>query len=257
MQDKEFDQLFNSKLEYFEVEPSAEVWQNIANKLEGKKAARSIVPYLSIAASVIVLASVSLWFFNRTNKQENQPHVKLVRNTKPIKEQPTKIIITKPTDVGISEKSDEINKIASVTISEKNKKDVSEIKTVVKQEAVNTTDMIVQKPEPVLAVVPAEKATILLPAAPGADISSGTIALVNQPKKISETTESYIVDPIPEKIPSKKKAHGLGGIFNTIIAAVDKRDDKIIEFSDADNDEGSRVTGVNLGIFKIKKPNNQ
>jgi hypothetical protein len=45
----------------------------------------------------------------------------------------------------------------------------------------------------------------------------------------------------------------LGGIINTIVAAVDKRDDKLIEFTDNDDDDGSRVTAVNLGIFKIKK----
>jgi hypothetical protein len=56
-----------------------------------------------------------------------------------------------------------------------------------------------------------------------------------------------------EKAPVKKRASGLGGLINTIVAAVDKREDKLIEFTDANNDEGSRVTALNLGIFKIKK----
>jgi hypothetical protein len=42
--------------------------------------------------------------------------------------------------------------------------------------------------------------------------------------------------------------------LNVVIAAVDKRKDKVIEFSNTDGDESS-ITGINLGIIKIKKEN--
>ena len=58
---------------------------------------------------------------------------------------------------------------------------------------------------------------------------------------------------LKKKPAAKKRASGLGGIINTIVAVVDKRDDKLIEFTDSENDEGAKVTALNLGIFKIKK----
>jgi hypothetical protein len=46
----------------------------------------------------------------------------------------------------------------------------------------------------------------------------------------------------------------LGGLINALIAKVDRRQDKLIEFSDSDDDDAeSNVTGLNLGLIKIKK----
>ncbi|NNU34325.1 hypothetical protein HK413_09510 [Mucilaginibacter sp. S1162] len=43
-------------------------------------------------------------------------------------------------------------------------------------------------------------------------------------------------------------------MVNALMAKIDKREDKLIEFSDSDDDEnGSDLTGVNLGLIKIKK----
>ncbi|NNU34327.1 hypothetical protein HK413_09520 [Mucilaginibacter sp. S1162] len=44
MQDKEFDKIFNTKFEDFEVEPSAMVWDNIAGELDGKKLNQLLCP---------------------------------------------------------------------------------------------------------------------------------------------------------------------------------------------------------------------
>jgi len=37
---------------------------------------------------------------------------------------------------------------------------------------------------------------------------------------------------------------------NFVIAQVDKREDKLIEFTESD--EGTEVSGINLGLLKIK-----
>jgi hypothetical protein len=56
-----------------------------------------------------------------------------------------------------------------------------------------------------------------------------------------------------KQAPAKKhKIRSLGDVFNVMIAAVDKRKDKIIEFSNTDGDDAT-ITGVNLGIIKVKK----
>ena len=47
-----------------------------------------------------------------------------------------------------------------------------------------------------------------------------------------------------------KKIRSIGGLVNFVIARVDKRDDKIIEFKEGA--EGSEVSGINLGLVKFK-----
>lgn len=255
MQDKEFDQLFNSKLNDFEIEPSAEVWQNIAGELNGKTAKRSIIPYLSIAASIVVLASVSLWFFNRTTEKPYQHPVKMVKRTKPVKQQP---------DVGIAETAPNINiassdvatskpKIARGSARIRQQKIENQTPEKIKEETSITPDVAAKKPEQLLAIVPAEKVPVLKPAVSANEVALSAITLTDRPVGNIEKQSEATSVPSAEKVPVKKRVGGLGGFINTIVAAVDKREDKLIEFTDADNDEGSRVTGVNLGIFKIKK----
>jgi hypothetical protein len=55
--------------------------------------------------------------------------------------------------------------------------------------------------------------------------------------------------------PVKKRGiHSLGSLINTIVAKIDKREDKLIEFTDnEDDDSESTITGINLGIIKKKK----
>ena len=252
MQDKEFDRLFKSKLNDFEVEPSADVWQNIDRELNGKKAKRSIMPYLSIAASVIVLASISVWFFNQ--KQENAQHpVKLVKRVKPFKPQTD----TNDSVAEVSGIEEPLNEAIAAGI--KIKMDSVPSKTQVTEQTPQETtialpEAIGQKTEPVLANVPAQKAPVLQPAVPANDVPLSIGLLADNPVEYIQKPIDAVKDaPSTEKPPVKKRAHGLGGLINTIIAAVDKREDKLIEFTDANNDEGSRVTAVNLGIFKIKK----
>jgi len=253
MQDKEFDQLFNSKLDDFEVEPSTQVWQNITRELDGKKAKRSLMPYLSIAASVIVVASVALLFFNKTAKKQDKPDN--VVKVKPVKPLPTPD--TDAISITIDKGDDGYLKEAMMAAVETKKpaqaSNVLQVEPEKKEITIASPMPAMQIGQPVLAAVPVEKQTLLQPLTQATDVGVGPIALVNQPKEINEAPQSRIMDPIPEKNQEKKRAHGLGGLFNTIIAAVDKREDKLIEFTDADDDEGSRVTGVNLGIFKIKK----
>jgi hypothetical protein len=255
MRDKEFDQLFNSKLNDFEVEPSAEVWQNIAGELDGKKAKRSLVPYLSIAASIVVLASVSLWFFNQTQEKPDQHPVKMVKRTKPVKQQPGVVRPETAPDINIASSDVAISKPNIAHVPARIRQQKIEIQTPEKmnEETGDIPGPVVKKTEQILAFTPAEKVPVLKPAVSANDVALRAITLTDHPVEDIENHTEAVNIPSVEKAPVKKRAGGLGGFINTIVAAVDKREDKLIEFTDADNDEGSRVTGVNLGIFRIKK----
>src|SRR3569832_2565389 len=83
MQDKEFDDLFHSKLGNFEVQPSAEVWQNIDAELNGKKK-NSIFPMLSIAASVLILLVAGILFIPKKGVvKHNKPDTNVIAKTTP------------------------------------------------------------------------------------------------------------------------------------------------------------------------------
>ncbi len=252
MRDKEFDQLFNAKLNDFEVEPSAEVWQNITGELNGKKAKRSVIPYLSIAASIVVLASVSVWFFNRTPEKVEQHPVKLVKHTKPVKQQPNVVIAEAAPKVNATSGDVAISK-PSVPARIRRQNNQAQTTENIKQETNITLDPVVKKPEQFLTIVPAEKVPVLEPAVSVNAVALNVATLTDHPVENIEKQTDAINTPTQEKAPVKKRAGGLGSFINTIIAAVDKREDKLIEFTDAANDEGSRLTGVNLGILKIKK----
>ena len=78
---------------------------------------------------------------------------------------------------------------------------------------------------------------------------------------VSKTQNLLIVKAVPnpasnrtaDKLPGKKRSiSGLGGLINAIVAKVDKREDKIVEFTES-NDDGALLSSVNLGLVKIKK----
>src|SRR5580698_7427927 len=75
MQDKDFDELFRAKLDGFETEPSANVWPGIAGGLDSSKRRRSLAPWLSIAASIVVLAGAGLFFIPKKTNTGTKPRV--------------------------------------------------------------------------------------------------------------------------------------------------------------------------------------
>ncbi|HTK17928.1 MAG TPA: hypothetical protein VL442_00360, partial [Mucilaginibacter sp.] len=94
MQDKEFDDLFRSKLGDFEVQPSAQVWQHIDAEIAGKRK-KGIFPVLSIAASVLILLTAGILFIPKKGAvKRNRPDTNAVakanspvvkpENTKPV-----------------------------------------------------------------------------------------------------------------------------------------------------------------------------
>ena len=52
---------------------------------------------------------------------------------------------------------------------------------------------------------------------------------------------------------SRPRIKGVGGLVNFVIAQVDKREDKIIEFREGE--EGTELSGINLGPIKLKSRN--
>ncbi|WP_299356559.1 hypothetical protein [Mucilaginibacter sp.] len=253
MQDKEFDQVFNSKFEDFEMEPSAMVWDNIADELDGKKGKRAIMPYLSIAATVLVLLTAGILFMQKGNTPaQKADKIKLTANhIEPVKPQINKTetqpaVVTKPIDrVATIAKHQTVNALPvnkitmPVTINVDNS---------VKEPEYTKTDN-----QQLIAVVTAPASTIINASVPDVQLTPKTIGIVAQ----APVERPAVMASAEKQNEAPAKKHGirsLGGLINVLVAKVDKREDKIIEFSDSDDDDTeSNVTGVNLGVIKIKR----
>lgn len=269
MQDKEFDDLFQSKLDNFEIEPSARVWQNIDAELDGKKRSRAMFPWLSIAASIIILIAAAVLFIPKKNIQDNHhPKNKLTKvKVKPAVTEPVtsdKPVIQKSTSEQVA-----IVKNSGAHAAKAHHAKQAMIPAVQQQEAIQAvakTEPVKTDEQPVLAVIEPKKTDENTNPVAGnetplvikkteitqsPDIQSQTVVTTTQP--VLASTE---VPAIKASKPAPRK-HGIrnvGDLVNLVVARVDRRKDKLIEFTDNDDDE-SMITGVHIGSVKIKKDN--
>jgi len=251
MQDKDLDKLFHSALNDYEIEPSANVWTGIAGELNTQKRKKAWLPLLSIAAGIALLITAGVLFIPKEVKL-TKPDA-LIAAKQPVKPtvvvpdapvtQPTAALNNKPANVAMAPAHNLANNKAKT-----DKRGI--IKPVVIQPA---QDIVKQDEQPVLASARPDQQPIR-PVLP--DISTPTIEKhIDEPVVIANapTTAPAQLTATKTAAPVKKhKIRSLGDVFNVVIAAVDKRKDKIIEFSNTDEDDAT-ITGVNLGIIKVKK----
>jgi hypothetical protein len=262
MQDKEFDDLFRSKLDDFEMEPSEQVWQNIGTELDGKKKVRSILPWLSIAASVIILVAAGILFIPKKAKEDPKdkhknnlvhtivkPSVVEPENNAPVSVQPakeqqvavvqvpatqvTRVHHTKKAEIPATQNIQDNQAIAKATPA---KIDEQPVLAAVSQKASDITepDAITEPPVTVKHVEITE---------PPLTQSQPVLASAQTPE--AKTTKPTV---------KKRGIRNFGDLVNLVVARVDKRKDKVIEFTDTDDDE-SMITGVHIGSVRIKKDN--
>ena len=252
MQDKEFDTLFRSKLNDFEIMPSAKIWGAINGNLNAGKRKGVLYPWLSVAASVLVLVCAGLIFIPKGIKTDNKLHSKHTQvtnkprveiiaqakmNTIPavvklnpgIKQQLITAIVNKPVWHQSVKKTQPLAEHAPPTKADESNKIA-----------------IVNKPEQIIAVVPDKATPLAVKQAdePSIFISKPAIAVAPAPPDIKTETAP---------VRTHRRIHTLGDLINLAVAKVDKRRDKFIEFTNTDDDDESNITAVNLGILKIKK----
>ncbi len=252
MQDKDFDKLFSSKLDGLEIEPSAKVWKGINEELGGNKR-KKLVPFLSIAASIIVLIAAGVLFIPKKKialKSSFKNNLAIVKKSPvdpavPVKVQP--VNAPKVTMVATVKPFYAVHSSKTISNIETEKEDVKAENNI---PAPTSTTQVLAAVEPSKSDI---KQTSVID-------SSKTLASI---KPVTQQPASPVavaaVIPASENTPlvnpvKKHKIRGIGDLLNVAIAAVDKRKDKIIVFADNDGD-GTVVTGLNLGIFKIKKEN--
>jgi len=249
MQDKEFDNVFSTKLNDFELEPSKGVWQGINDGL-GNNNRKKVLPFLGIAASIIVLIAAGVVFL--TQKIVNPRVVKnRVAVNHPAKVIPATTVVT-PQNTTV-----QASVIAATTV----------IKPKHVEKNNRTTRPLKQyaSPQQQTPVQPQGQQVLASATVPKNDVVKSAVidtANVIAAVPIAKTEiPATLVAVVPDKekpadnAPAKKhRIRTFGDMLNVVIAAVDKRKDKVIEFSNTDGDESS-ITGINLGVIKIKKEN--
>jgi hypothetical protein len=263
MQDKEFDDLFRSKLDNFEIEPSAEVWSNIDGTLDAKERKRSIFPILRIAASVVILIAAGILFIpKKENVHPARPHKNQLVNSgvKPVvAKQSNDVLVNSEVPKKVQpENTTQRNRFAVVQHparkTETTAEPAEQTAHVIDNKADNAKP-VKSDEQPILAVVTQKPADIPQPVVPGNETPLAIKQTSTDEINIKQPVLAAAQKPVTTKTYATVKRrgiHNMGDLVNLVLAKVDKRKDKVIEFTDTDDDE-STITAVNMGPIKIKK----
>ncbi|HZX59494.1 MAG TPA: hypothetical protein VFE54_12240 [Mucilaginibacter sp.] len=257
MQDKEFDDVFRSKLDGFEAEPTGRVWEGIDEKLDTTRRRAIFMPILRIAASIILVAGLGILFLVNRDKVTpvKQGKSDFVRTAVQHVKQPETITpVRQPEPIKTVEPKTVMNQVAHVRIPKKeNATVIISQKPVVQKEA---PEIIKPREQPVLATVePTKKVDIAQPVVPGPETPLVTKTITDnsgQIKAAPQVTAQVQPNDVAAKPAKRHGIHNFGDLVNIVVARVDKRKDKAIEFTDSDDGESS-ITAVNIGPVKIKR----
>ena len=257
MQDKEFDELFRAKLDGFETEPSASVWAGIAGGLDSAKRSGNPAYWLRIAASIVVLIGAALFIIpKKTATGAHIPVKPQIAKTLPpeIKTQaPSAPAIQASPGKNYPVKSRQTAEFARVRHNKPSAltplKNADTARSMPKEIKRNEPQLMAYISQPTIIKTPVvPDPTIPLAVKTGIDQSTGPGL---RPDKLASQ------DPTGNKrdsvlVKRRHKIHNFGDLVNLVVDKLDKRPEKVVQFAD-DADGDSHLTGVNLGIVKIKK----
>lgn len=260
MQDNEFDDLFRNKLDNFAAEPPGKVWAGIDNELGKKDTGNRGFFILKIAASIIVLLTAGLLFIPKGQKDQHQKPNRVVKsNSKPdvikLDQESVTTPVTKKAQLAVAPVQH--NRTTSSPIV--TKRHVINEPGVQKAIPNNSSQETIAKVEPT-PVIASEKPDVKIPTVT-IDTAKRLIAKADVPDVVAPVKVNPAivaqapVNNVPKATVKRRGIHNFGELVNLVVAKVDKRKDKAIEFSDTDDD--SSITGINIGPFKIKKGNNK
>lgn len=249
--DKELDKLFQQRFEGAEVVPSKGVWGKIAGRVNRETAEKkSFSVFWVAAASVVIVIGAGLWFYRPVEVIELQGAPKdqvALNKTEDVKRPET----TEPGKIVESNHP----KIAEFTLAKSAGIKSGNFK--LKEETLNTEIVSKQLVIDVASTNTSKKviAESTFQTKQEAKISARYTGDqskldVTQADMIAKAEMPDVNTEFEKEISTSKKIRSIGSLVNFIIAKVDKRDDKIIEFKDGE--EGSVVSGINLGLVKFK-----
>lgn len=253
--DKDFDQLFKSSFEDFEVAPSADSWKKISEELE-KKPSKKLFVFWSAAASILLVLSIGIGLY--TNNSAGVIPKVAIANDVLVAESPATESVNKGAIGGLAENKNVLLK--------SDLKSGPKIKSFTKRESdveINITKEANQMPvNEVLATNGQEENVTRINPIKNIKTALQPEITEKNDEKIITDSESRLVlaqafksneKSVEEKVVGKRiKFSSVGDLVNLVVAQVDKRENKIIKISKTEESE-NEITGINLGLFKFSK----
>ncbi|MBC7653371.1 MAG: hypothetical protein H7098_02730 [Oligoflexus sp.] len=260
MLDKDFDQLFKSSFEDFEVQPAANSWDKITDALDKKPKSKSFGIFLMAAASVVVVLGIGIGLYTKPTEV-----IKLRGNTDEVLSQSSN---EQNKGVGIVEDADEENVKSETVIDIKNNNTLANNQSITTKNKNNfKTDATIGSTSNVLLIKDTE-------IEPSQMVGTKAVRAKTVTERILEDEASKNLDDTKVKTQTllaqntidenlvengnrtnrRQKIKSVGDLVNFVVAKVDKREEKIIKMSKTDESD-NEITGINLGLFKFRKIN--
>jgi len=257
MQDKEFDEVFRSKLEDFESEPAGHVWPAIEQGLNSSNKRKTLLPWLSAAASVVIMATAAgVLVFTRHGAVAHIP-VKPVMSQTP-----------GSTNTGLVAANPVHSQGSGTRPNDSRRQDRSGYQTIpgriiAKNAPANNIDTMParsgvykQGDAGLTGNIAHQQITTSKAVVPDKDVQLTASSVTDLALK---ATPDHIASPVTAmiktdtaKVKQRHKIHSFGDLVNLVVDKVDKSKDKLIVFSKDDEDD-AHITNVNLGAVKTKK----
>lgn len=235
MNDKEFDQLFKDSLEHAEVQPSAGLWNNIAEELKPHKKKSLSTYWIAAAISIIVASVVLIAPEEEKIRLQGKP---LLANEDPMSSSADYTKQEKDPKVAHKEDVDTYQGTPLI-IAPRLKEDYSNEQFAVKR----------HKPAvrvPVVHLVDSIKVGEKEITKPGMD--ELVLAKVALPDEMN-------TDEITENDAPARGIKNVGDFVNYVVSKVDKREEKFLKFNT--DDDHSSLVGINIGFIKLNLKRNK
>ncbi len=235
MKDKEFDQLFKDRLGDAEIEPSINLWNNIAEGLKPRKK-KSFSEYW-IAAAIAVIIGFMLLISPKEEKIRLQGNASIVNNHDLSTTQSTIPKDSKREHKNDVTKHESTPLVIAPRLKEVSSKDQFIVKrsVVAKTFALNT-----------------ESDHINVESKPDDDIDHVHTDNVIAKGELSDENDANL---ILENEASTKGIRNVGDFVNYVVSKVDKREDKFLKFKT--DDDNSSLVGINIGFIKLNLKRNK
>jgi hypothetical protein len=250
MPDKDFDKLFTDRFMDAEIEPSADLWGNIAGQLEPKKSNKPFPLMWVAAASVAVVASVMLFTQSEEKVYLRGAAVAVTKVAPVTKIQNVPVVATEEVK---AETVTAVLPAPSIIKRSLLKKEVASVPTA-QVEAIEKNNFVAVQPSAENDHLPIKKAeamplnVVTTPNEVNRERPEPTIYHVDA-GKIREDVEN-----MGDSDDNKKGIRNVGDLVNYVVDKVDKREKKLIKFG-TDDDDNSSIIGLNIGFLKFNKKN--
>lgn len=248
MQDKQLDELFRNSFADAEIEPSADLWANIEEKLAPKK--KKVFPVFWLAAASVIVVLTAALVFQKEEKIQLRGKANLVAQK-----------INENTKVAVSTDAVDVNKRNKVLIGvTKNNLTSAVSKTSIKVIEKEVVESNLKKLD--IAMQPSDQnqhLPIKLTDVKPLDVLPKEEAIVDKQimyaaAYVKKDNSSNVIGEADAR--NKRGIENVGDLVNLVVDRVDKRDKKLIQFS-TDDDDNSSIIGINIGILKFNKKNKQ